>query len=122
MAHVSDSMFRLAQFFSVQVRDLAKYYTSLMAYLFYTYCDQNSSAVLPYIKATYQGDLSLQQEVFWSGRKERSLLKDRERDLRLNAPVSSYHMSSNGSSFENTRVKKYDSRRDTAQRKHKFIL
>jgi hypothetical protein len=51
-----------------QVRDLAKYYVSLMAYLFYTYCDQNSSTLLPYIKVTYHGNLSLQQEAYWSGK------------------------------------------------------
>ena len=39
-----------------------------MAYLFYTYCDQNSARLLPYIKTIYQGDLAVQQEAYWSGR------------------------------------------------------
>ena len=41
-----------------------------MAYLFYTYCDQNSSTLLPYIKVTYHGNLSLQQEAYWSGKND----------------------------------------------------
>jgi hypothetical protein len=41
-----------------------------MAYLFYTYCDHNSSTLLPYIKVTYNGNLSLQQEAYWSGKKD----------------------------------------------------
>ncbi|CAF0791690.1 unnamed protein product [Adineta ricciae] len=50
------------------VRDLSEYYISLMAYLYYTYCDHNSSTLLPYIKVTYHGSLSLQQEAYWSGK------------------------------------------------------
>ena len=49
-----------------------------MAYLLYTYCDQNSSTLLPYIKATYHGNLSLQQEAYWSGKKDhyKNILSD----------------------------------------------
>lgn len=72
MAHVSLSRyFNLINYlFIIKVRDLSKYYISLMAYLFYTYCDHNSSTLLPYIKVTYNGNLSLQQEAYWSGKKD----------------------------------------------------
>lgn len=45
-----------------------------MAYLFYTYCDENSSTSLPYIKTIYQSNLLLQQQAFWISQKNRSLL------------------------------------------------
>ena len=79
------------------MRDLATHYISIAAYLYYNYCDQNSASLLPYIKVMYQGDLSLQQEAYWSGR-----------DLR--GPLKHTGMSSGGLgvSFECTRVKKYE--------------
>jgi hypothetical protein len=69
---------------NLKVRDLAKYYVSLMAYLFYTYCDHNSSTLLPYIKVTYHGNLSLQQEAYWSGKKDQYKKILSENSLKFN--------------------------------------
>jgi hypothetical protein len=79
------------------VRDLATHYISIVAYLFYNYCNQNSASLLPYIKVTYQGNLSLQQEAYWSGRNQD--------DPRKHTEMSS---DGGGVSFECTRVKRYD--------------
>jgi hypothetical protein len=78
------------------VRDLATHYISIAAYLFYNYCDQNSASLLPYIKVTYQGNLSLQQDAYWSGRNQG--------DPRKHTDTSS---GGRGVSFEHIRVKKY---------------
>ena len=82
------------------MRDLATHYISIAAYLFYNYCDQNSGRLLPYIKVTYQGNLSLQQEAYWSGRNQG--------DPRKHAEMST---GERGVSFECTRVKKYEQSR-----------
>jgi hypothetical protein len=98
---------------------LAKYYVSLMAYLFYTYCDHNSSTLLPYIKVTYQGNLSLQQEAYWSGKKDEYKKILNENCLKSNGTLSSSSssdMSSNGKSSENNKnsikIKKYENNRN----------
>ncbi|CAM2718705.1 unnamed protein product [Rotaria socialis] len=103
------------------VRDLAEYYTSLMAYLYYTYCDHNSTTLLPYVKVTYQGNLSLQQEAYRSGKKERFKKV-------INGNYSSYDdtslsssISSNDKAFENNKnpiqKKKYENHRNHSMRK-----
>ena len=82
------------------MRDLATHYISIAAYLFYNYCDQNSGRLLPYIKVTYQGNLSLQQDAYWSGRNQG--------DPRKHAEMST---GERGVSFECTRVKKCEQSR-----------
>jgi hypothetical protein len=90
-----------------------------MAYLFYTYCDHNSSTLLPYIKVTYQGNLSLQQEAYWSGKKDEYKKIPNENCLKFNGTLSSSSssdMSSNGLAFENNqncnKIKKYENNRN----------
>lgn len=85
-----------------------------MAYLFYTYCDQNSSTLLPYIKETYQGNLSLQQQAYSSGKNGQ--YKKIMNDNRLTYHgTSSSNTNSNGKSFEHdkksVKIKKYDPHR-----------
>lgn len=78
-----------------------------MAYLFYTYCDQNSSTSLSYIKTTYQGNLSLQQEAYWSGRKAQYNKLMNEHCLGLSStlllPTTSSDTNPHDKSFENHR-------------------
>ena len=91
-----------------------------MAYLLYTYCDHNSSALLPYIKITYQGSLSLQQEAYWSGKKGQYKKITHEHCLLSNGTLSlssssSSDISLNDRSFENNKnsmkTRKYDTNR-----------
>jgi hypothetical protein len=91
-----------------------------MAYLFYTYCDNNSPTMLPYIKVTYHGNLSLQQEAYWSGKKDRYSKLTNENNLLFYGTLSlssssSSDMSSNGLAFENNqncnKIKKYENNR-----------
>jgi len=70
-----------------------------MAYLFYTYCDHNSSTLLPYIKVTYLGNLSLQQEAYWSGKKDQ--YKKIINDNNLTLSSSSSDASLNDKIFDN---------------------
>jgi hypothetical protein len=70
-----------------------------MAYLFYTYCDHNSSTLLPYIKVTYHGNLSLQQEAYWSGKKDQ--YKKIINDNNLTLSSSSSDASLNDKIFDN---------------------
>ena len=90
-----------------------------MAYLFYTYCDHNSPTLLPYVKATYQGDLSLQQEAFWSGRTDqyKSILDDNCVIFNTTLSLSS-DVNSNNKSFENkpnsVKIKKYAHNRNNS--------
>lgn len=84
-----------------------------MAYLFYTYCDHNSSSLLPYIKVTYQGNLSLQQEAYWSGKKDEYKKILNEKCLTFTGTLSlSSSSSSDMSSSENNKtsikIKKYE--------------
>ncbi|CAF1350963.1 unnamed protein product [Adineta steineri] len=104
------------------VRDLASYYTSLMAYLFYTYCDHNSSTLLPYIKVTYHGSLALQREAYWSGRKDEYKRNPNKNSLKSNCTLSLSSSSSDASLndklFENTKnsmkTKKYENNRNNS--------
>jgi hypothetical protein len=87
-----------------------------MAYLLYTYCDHNSSTLLPYIKVTYHGNLSLQQEAYWSGKKNQYKKITNENCLISNGTLSlsssSSDISSNEKPFENTmKIKKYENNR-----------
>lgn len=70
-----------------------------MAYLYYTYCDSNSSTLLPYIKVTYHGNLSLQQEAYWLGKKDpyKKILNDKS----LTLSSSSSDASLNDKPFDN---------------------
>ncbi|CAF4554051.1 unnamed protein product [Rotaria sp. Silwood1] len=108
------------------VRDLAKYYVSLMAYLFYTYCDHNSSTLLPYIKVTYQGNLSLQQEAYWSGKKDQYKKITNDNCLTLNDTLlSSLNINSNDKSVNNNnnssiKIKKYENNRNNSIRKDSY--
>jgi hypothetical protein len=86
-----------------------------MAYLLYTYCDHNSSTLLPYIKVTYHGNLSLQQEAYWSGKKNQYKKITNEKSLISNGTLSLSSSSSDISSNENTKnsmkIKKYENNR-----------
>jgi hypothetical protein len=86
-----------------------------MAYLLYTYCDHNSSTLLPYIKVTYHGNLSLQQEAYWSGKKDQYKKITNENRLISNGTLSLSSSSSDISSNENTKnsmkIKKYENNR-----------
>ncbi len=86
-----------------------------MAYLLYTYCDHNSSTLLPYIKVTYHGNLSLQQEAYWSGKKDQYKKITNEKSLISNGTLSLSSSSSDISSNENTKnsmkIKKYENNR-----------
>lgn len=80
-----------------------------MAYLFYTYCDHNSSSLLPYIKVTYQGNLSLQQEAYWSGKKDEYKKILNEKSLTLSLSSSSSDMSTNENNKKTSiKIKKYE--------------
>jgi len=70
-----------------------------MAYLYYTYCDHHSSTLLPYIKVTYHGNLSLQQEAYWSGKKDQYKKIINENCLTLSS--SSSDTSLNDKPFDN---------------------
>jgi hypothetical protein len=70
-----------------------------MAYLFYTYCDHHSSTLLPYIKVTYHGNLSLQQEAYWYGKKDQYKKIINENCLTLSS--SSSDTSLNDKPFDN---------------------
>ena len=97
-----------------------------MAYLYYTYCDHNSSALLPYIKATYHGSLALQQEAYWWGRKEQyqriSDDKYLSSSVALTLSSSSSDNSLNEKPFETKKAKKYEMRRNTAVRTYRENL
>lgn len=66
-----------------------------MAYLFYTYCDHNSSTLLPYIKVIYQGNLSLQQEAYWSGKKGQYKKISNDKCLTLSSSSSDASLNDN---------------------------
>ena len=99
---------------------MAKYYVSLMAYLFYTYCNHNSSTLLPYIKVTYHGNLSLQEEAYWSGKKDRYKKIPKDNSLIFNGTLSLSSSSDDMSSYEkpyennknSSKIKKYENNRN----------